>query len=81
MNPIVIIKAWAKVFKGLTTDEDKRRASICDECPSKRYSKYFDFIDDELEEVNGFNCLECGCPLSPKIRSTDICNKWKTPIN
>ncbi len=78
-NPITILKAWAKVFKGLTTEEDKRRAAICKECPNKKYSKYVDFVNDELTEVSGYICTECGCPLIAKIRSNDICEKWKQP--
>lgn len=74
-----IIKAWSKVLREVTTDEDIRRASICYNCPSKKYSKFIDFVKDELEEVKGFVCTECGCPLIAKIRSTDICDKWKTP--
>ena len=77
INPITIVKAWSKVLREVTTDEDKRRASICGDCPKKTYSKYRDFINDELEEVIGFVCDDCGCPLIAKIRSTDICKKWK----
>ena len=73
-----IAKAWYSVFKGLTTDEHSRRAKVCGECPSKRYSKFVDFIDDQLKEVKGFVCNECSCPLIAKIRSTDKCplKKW-----
>lgn len=77
-NPLTIIKAWHLVLRDQTTSEDKRRASICSDCPSKKYSKYIDFINDELDEVKGFICKDCGCPLIAKIRSTDICYKWKT---
>ena len=78
IKPITIIKGWLSVFKGLTTDEHKRRAIICETCPNRVYNKYIDFIDDELKEVKGFVCDVCKCPLISKIRSTDNCplNKW-----
>ena len=76
INPIKIIKAWIKVFKGLTTDEDKRRAIVCEGCSERKYSKYIDFVNDDLKEVKGFICGNCGCPLIAKIRSTDKCYKW-----
>lgn len=74
----VILKAWLNVYKGLTTVEHKRKANICKGCPSRKYSKHLDFINDELIDVKGFVCSECGCPLIAKIRSTDDCpkNKW-----
>lgn len=55
----------------------KKRAEICSNCELRKYSKYIDFIDDELKDVKGFVCGDCGCPLIAKIRSTDICKKWK----
>jgi len=75
---VTIVKAWVNVVKGLTTDEHKRRANICKGCPSRKYSKYLDFVNDDLKEVKGFVCGECGCALIAKIRSTDNCplNKW-----
>jgi len=76
IKPLVIIKAWLKVWDGLTTKEDKRRAAICESCPMRTYKKYLDFVDDELKNVKGFVCKDCGCPLIAKIRSTDKCIKW-----
>ena len=75
-NLVTIIKAWIKVAKGFTTTEQKRRASICNLCTHKKYSKYLDFVNDDLKEVQGFICTDCGCPLIAKIRSTDKCKKW-----
>ncbi len=72
-----ILKAWIQVAKGFTTKEHKRRASICNLCPSAKYKTYLDFINDELEDVNGFVCTDCGCPLVAKIRSEDKCENWK----
>ena len=80
-KPLEILKAWRKVLKGVTTEEDKRRALICSSCPSRKHGKILEFINDELQEVNGFYCGECKCPLVAKIRSNDKCNKWETPTN
>ena len=78
INPITITKAWVKVFKGTTTSEDKRKASICKTCDKSKYMPFLDFINDELKEVKGMICTGCGgCPLIAKIRSTDKCKKWE----
>lgn len=77
IKPITIAKAWLQVLKGITTEEHRRRAAICNGCESKKYSTFTDFINDELEEVKGFVCGECLCPLIAKIRSTDKCKKWE----
>jgi len=73
-----IIKAWIKVKNKLVNPEIKKRAEICDKCPSARYKRYLDFVDDELKDVQGMVCLECSCPIIAKIRSTDKCplQKW-----
>ena len=71
-----ILNAWIKVLKGDTTEEHRRRAEVCKSCPSSKYKKYIDFINDELKEVKGMVCTDCGCPLIAKTRSTDKCYKW-----
>lgn len=79
MSKIAVIgKAWLEVLKGMTTEEHKRRAKICGECTFAKYNAYLDFIDDELKQVKGMVCNDCGCPLVSKIRSTDKCpqGKW-----
>ena len=76
-NPSTIITAWSRVLRKVTTSEDRRRAVICGDCEHKKYSKFIDFINDELKEVKGFVCGECLCPLIAKIRSTDKCKKWE----
>ena len=72
-----IAKAWIKVAKQETTKENRERADICKDCPSAIYKKFLDFVNDELKEVQGLVCSDCGCPLIAKIRSTDKCYKWK----
>jgi len=55
-----------------------QRAVICAACPYIRQGKLLAFVKDSLKEVEGAYCQKCGCPLSAKVRSTDICpeNKW-----
>lgn len=77
MQIFKIIQAWSLVLKGKTTSVHKQRASVCETCPSAIYKKYIDFVNDELKEVKGFICDDCGCPLVAKIRSTDKCYKWE----
>ena len=72
----IITKAWVEVAKGNTTSEQKRRSSICKDCPSAKFNTIVNFVKDELTETKGMVCSDCGCPLSAKIRSTDKCYKW-----
>jgi hypothetical protein len=55
----------------------KERAAICAACPHAKQGMLLAFIKDTLKEVQGAYCDECGCPLSAKIRSIDICPKHK----
>ena len=55
----------------------KERAAICAACPHAKHGKLLAFIKDTLKEVQGSYCEECGCPLSAKVRSNDICPKQK----
>lgn len=75
-KPSVILRAWRDVFSGNTSEEHKRRAKICMDCPAAKYSKLLSLIKDELKEVEGMVCDECGCPLVAKTRSSDKCYKW-----
>lgn len=77
LKPKVVVDAWISVFKGVTTKEHKRRASICNDCNNNKYNKYLDFVNDELKEVKGLVCTDCGCPLIAKIRSKEVCKYWK----
>ena len=73
-----IAKAWAKVLSQEKNEDVIIRGKICGGCDKKQFSQFLDFIDDEIKEVKGFVCGECGCPLVAKIRSNDKCplNKW-----
>jgi len=55
-----------------------RRAAICATCLHAKQGKLLAFIKDTLIEIQGTYCNICKCPLSAKVRSTDICpkNKW-----
>jgi hypothetical protein len=70
-----IVKAWWKVVEGATTEEQKKRAKICSGCKLAEHKKYLDWINDDLNEVNGMVCGLCNCPLVAKIRSNDKCPK------
>jgi len=70
-----IANAWSEVLKGNTTEEHKRRASICGNCSSAIHKKYLEFFEEKLTEAKGMICNECGCPLSAKIRSKEKCPK------
>jgi len=56
----------------------KQRATVCAACPYAKHGKLLAFVKDSIKEVEGFYCAVCSCPLSAKVRSTDICpeNKW-----
>ena len=56
-----------------------KRAAICTACPHAKQGKLLAFIKDTLKEVEGAYCDKCGCPLSAKVRSNDICpiHKWQ----
>ena len=50
-----IAKAWVKVVKQETTKENKERAEVCKNCPSAIYSKFLDFVNDELKDGTNRN--------------------------
>jgi len=75
-----ILTGWRSYISKseITERAAKQRAAICSACPEAKYGKLLAFIKDSLKEVEGHYCAQCGCPLSAKIRSNDICpnNKW-----
>lgn len=74
-----ILSGWKNYLdKGEVTEEiAKQRAAICSGCPHAKQGKLLAFIKDTLKEVEGAYCNACGCPLSAKVRSNDICPKYK----
>ena len=61
-------------------DIAKKRAEICAKCPSAKTGLHSALLPDgSLGKIKGKYCGECGCPLSPKVRSkSSKCplNKW-----
>lgn len=74
-----ILSGWANFISKceVVETEAERRATICSVCPHAKQGKLLAFIKDSLQEVQGAYCEECGCPLSAKVRSKDICPKYK----
>mgnify|MGYP006143800277 CR=1 FL=1 len=75
-----ILSGWKNYLSKSEVTEAvaKGRAAVCAACPHARQGKILAFIKDDLKEVEGAYCSQCGCPLSAKVRSNDICpiNKW-----
>jgi len=75
-----ILNGWKNYIDKSEVTETlaKKRAAICVACPHAKHGKLLTFVKDSLKEVEGYYCSLCYCPLSAKVRSTDICpeNKW-----
>jgi ribosomal protein L37E len=80
LNVKNIITGWKNfISKSEVTEKlATKRAEVCAACPNAKQGKLLAFIKDSLKEIEGAYCNSCGCPLSAKIRSNDICpeNKW-----
>lgn len=75
-----IISGWKSYAShdsvGLATAE--KRAKICSECPEIEHGIIIQVLPDEIKEIQGMKCGECGCPLSAKTRSkNEQCPKGK----
>ncbi len=75
-----ILNGWKNFLSKSEVTEAvaKERAALCAACPHAKQGKLLTFVKDTLKEVEGAYCSQCGCPLSAKVRSNDICpiNKW-----
>ncbi len=75
-----ILTGWKNYLRKSEVTEAvaKERAALCAVCPHAKHGKLLTFVKDTLKEVEGAYCNQCGCPLSAKVRSNDICpiNKW-----
>lgn len=84
MNVINILTGWKNFISKSEVVEKiaEERAAICAVCPHAKQGKLLTFVKDTLSEVQGAYCDMCGCPLSAKIRSLEICpiNKWNDQI-
>lgn len=80
MDVKTILSGWKNYLDKSEVVEKvaKERAAICAACPFAKQGKLLTFVKDTLSEVQGAYCEKCGCPLSAKIRSSDICpnSKW-----
>ena len=48
----------------------KPRAEECGQCPEAKHGKITAILKDyKMKEIQGKYCNQCGCPLSPKVRS------------
>ena len=76
-----ILSGWRNYLNKseVTETTARQRAEICASCPHAKQGKLLTFIKDTLKEVEGAYCDKCGCPLSAKVRSNDICpiHKWQ----
>jgi len=76
-----ILNGWKNYLdkSQITESLARQRAIVCAACPHAKQGRLLAFIKDSLTEVEGAYCNKCKCPLSAKVRSTDVCplNKWK----
>lgn len=79
-----ILTGWKNYLEKSEVTENiaLQRAAVCAVCPHAKQGKLLAFIKDSLTEIEGTYCDLCHCPLSAKVRSTDICpdNQWNDPI-
>lgn len=69
-----IIHGWKNyVIKNPATElQAEKRAKICAECPHSSQLMLLEvMVRDEIKEIQGHQCNECGCPLSMKVRSKE----------
>ena len=75
-----ILSGWKNYLSKseVTEATAQQRAIICASCPNAKQGRLLTFVKDTLKEVQGAYCNACGCPLSAKVRSNDICpeHKW-----
>ena len=66
-----IVNGWKNLF----FKDDKieliaeQRAKICVNCKYAKQNKLLIFVNDDIQEVQGYECTKCKCPLSAKLRS------------
>jgi predicted nucleic acid-binding Zn-ribbon protein len=73
------LQALKQHITGKVTTEAEQRASICAECPLKELRDYARIFNSKMEDVNGYVCTGCSCPLATKIFAKEpenICPKW-----
>jgi len=74
------LQALKQNIIGKVSEEEKRRASICAECPAKKLSSYTEILNAVMVDIDGYVCTgHCTCPLATKIFAKEpenICPKW-----
>lgn len=69
----MILEGWTNYFvdaNGVILEEAHKRAALCSTCPSARWGLHSALLPDmQLQEIQGYYCKECGCPLSTAVRS------------
>jgi len=76
-----ILNGWHNFLSKSEVSERlaSNRAMECIGCPHAKKGMLPVFIKDDLEEIQGYYCDLCKCPLSAKIRSiNEKCDidKW-----
>lgn len=77
---IDFLQAIVQHSKNKHTELSTERAEVCKGCEFKKEGLIPIFLNSKIEEINGFECEKCGCPLATKIFAKDkknICDKWK----
>jgi hypothetical protein len=79
-NIKVIVNAAIRTHtKQEISAREQARYEICRVCPQASSTIYYKVIPDEVfVDIKGKRCKKCGCSLSYKIRSEDVCpiGKW-----
>lgn len=65
-----ILDGWKNFIDKSDVSESlaKKRAEKCGSCNEAKKSILV-FFKDELQEIEGYKCNQCQCPLSAKVRS------------
>jgi len=74
------LQAISRAIKKKHTIESIKRSEICAACPEKKKAMYAELVNAKIEEVQGYVCLRCSCPIASKVFAQDkenICDKWK----
>lgn len=83
INVKAILKGWENyIFPNEEAEaKAKERATICAKCPHAKKGTYQKLMKDyTLQDVEGYMCDICRCPLSTLLRQDEKqckLNKWK----
>lgn len=70
---IAILKGWFYyLFPSAKVElEARRRAKICKSCERRKRLKYEIIKDNRIQELTGWCCGICSCPLSTLLRQNE----------